>query len=862
MAFPAVAPFQLMEEPATKELSGDPSLNAEKLNPINKSNIINNGADHRNSNSTAAATTGILYQRKAADAVESIVPLQGKFKLPRGINEAASQTQPLPFQLKEKEEEEVQLKKQDITVPFKPVQKKENKTGLPDNLKSGVENLSGFSMDDVTVHYNSDKPAQLNAFAYARGTDIHIASGQEKHLPHEAWHVVQQKQGRVQPTMQMKGGVNVNDDANLEKEAGVMGDKAFLNNEQVPDILTDKKIAGPVAAQRMKIGMELTFSNEDLQYMHFDKKEYDKKKMPNGDQWGGKLEHADYCNMILKRYHNKWAKEVLKNNENRKGVELEEQDNQQGKGAAVGLNKMFMYTFDATENDDSKTKETPVMAAETTPLKNEGEATGLDTKSTVEPGERKDITVKKKLPEEWWWDIDVDPMCLEIRAEPIDHLHLASPVMGKIIQEDIFDIALNKLKLKTGYAGQGGGHISVDFESGFDSDYMNVVKTVLYVELMQKQIDKMVQIIDVFDEKNAPYLLDHTRKIEGLGEIKNWLVNILNTPVETLEKEQPGQDTAPEKKVGRQKKVKKKSEPKVSAWDIELKKLAGILSEYHTSDQTPLQLNPPKIKTWHTPLHYQNINLQHTRSAERNILEEEDRRVEFRRLVAQRNYTELMQVISLIVGWIQEAKKTFPGSFLDVIEPKGSIGKFIRPADEVKGNQGEAEKIQKADNKGIVPGLSEIPGDTVATDKQDDIKGLNTAKESQLAIKGESGVDKIIVFSVREFIKEKKYNTAKSILVVTGKAWTCYIRCVLHHFDMIGQYGEIMSRLDKFDFSLGVEVGSDAEGLVQNTIAEVIGKKFHVEATDVAHGNVAISKNIVGEKVTVVLTGAHFSLLY
>ncbi|MEM0577634.1 eCIS core domain-containing protein [Flavobacterium polysaccharolyticum] len=107
------------------------------------------------------------------------------------------------------------------------IQKKANNTGLPDNLKSGIENLSGHSMDDVKVHYNSDKPAQLNAHAYAQGSQIHIASGQEKHLPHEAWHVVQQKQGRVKPTMQMKGKVNVNDDKGLEKEADIMGEKAL-----------------------------------------------------------------------------------------------------------------------------------------------------------------------------------------------------------------------------------------------------------------------------------------------------------------------------------------------------------------------------------------------------------------------------------------------------------------------------------------------------------------------------------------------------------------------------------------------------------------------------------------------------------
>ena len=109
--------------------------------------------------------------------------------------------------------------------PQEPVQKKENRTGLPDNLKAGVENLSGLAMDDVRVSYNSDKPAQLNAHAYTQGTEIHVAPGQEKHLPHEAWHVVQQKEGRVRPTEQTMEGVKVNDDERLEREADMMGAK-------------------------------------------------------------------------------------------------------------------------------------------------------------------------------------------------------------------------------------------------------------------------------------------------------------------------------------------------------------------------------------------------------------------------------------------------------------------------------------------------------------------------------------------------------------------------------------------------------------------------------------------------------------
>ena len=110
------------------------------------------------------------------------------------------------------------------------IQKKENKTGLSDDLKTGMENLSGLSLDEVKVHRNSEKPARFQAHAYASGTDIHLGPGQDKHLPHEAWHVVQQMQGRVKPTVQLRGGVSVNDDANLEKEADIMSMKALSTN--------------------------------------------------------------------------------------------------------------------------------------------------------------------------------------------------------------------------------------------------------------------------------------------------------------------------------------------------------------------------------------------------------------------------------------------------------------------------------------------------------------------------------------------------------------------------------------------------------------------------------------------------------
>jgi hypothetical protein len=77
----------------------------------------------------------------------------------------------------------------------------------------------------VKVHYNSPAPATVQALAYTQGTEIHVGPGQEQHLAHEAWHVAQQKQGRVKPTTQAKG-IAINDERSLETEADAMGERA------------------------------------------------------------------------------------------------------------------------------------------------------------------------------------------------------------------------------------------------------------------------------------------------------------------------------------------------------------------------------------------------------------------------------------------------------------------------------------------------------------------------------------------------------------------------------------------------------------------------------------------------------------
>jgi flagellar hook protein FlgE len=164
------------------------------------------------------------------EAVEDEEPLQGKFE-PTQREALEEDEEPLQGKLEPVQREASLEDEEPLQSKAEPAQKKENQTGLPDNLKAGVENLSGLAMDDVRVHYNSPAPSTIQALAYTQGTDIHVGPGQEQHLAHEAWHVAQQKQGRVQPTTQAKD-VAINDDAGLEKEADVMGARASRMNSE------------------------------------------------------------------------------------------------------------------------------------------------------------------------------------------------------------------------------------------------------------------------------------------------------------------------------------------------------------------------------------------------------------------------------------------------------------------------------------------------------------------------------------------------------------------------------------------------------------------------------------------------------
>ena len=156
--------------------------------------------------------------------------LQGKFTTQRQSSEEDEELMQGKFvaQLQPMEDEELMQGK--FTAQRRSA---ENRTGMPDELKAKMENTLSTDFSQVRIHPNSSTATDVGALAYTQGTDVHFAPGQFKPessagqqlLGHELTHVVQQRQGRVQPTSEV-AGLPVNDSPVLEAEADEMGKKA------------------------------------------------------------------------------------------------------------------------------------------------------------------------------------------------------------------------------------------------------------------------------------------------------------------------------------------------------------------------------------------------------------------------------------------------------------------------------------------------------------------------------------------------------------------------------------------------------------------------------------------------------------
>ena len=136
----------------------------------NKSQALANSLPKLKSNNKSAFQFGnnrpeTVAQRKLQEAFNT----NARVKQLKAYQEMANNSSQV------KQATQLQAMANNCSAPHQnPIQKKENNTGLSDNLKSEIENPSGYSKDDVKVHYNSDTPAQLLAHAYAQKTDAKI----------------------------------------------------------------------------------------------------------------------------------------------------------------------------------------------------------------------------------------------------------------------------------------------------------------------------------------------------------------------------------------------------------------------------------------------------------------------------------------------------------------------------------------------------------------------------------------------------------------------------------------------------------------------------------------------------------------
>lgn len=104
---------------------------------------------------------------------------------------------------------------------------------LPPAVRAVMERAFNADFGDVLIHPDSARAAAIGARAYTEGNSVHMAPGQydpesragRELIGHELAHVIQQRQGRVAATSQVRG-IAINDAPGLEQEADTLGQRA------------------------------------------------------------------------------------------------------------------------------------------------------------------------------------------------------------------------------------------------------------------------------------------------------------------------------------------------------------------------------------------------------------------------------------------------------------------------------------------------------------------------------------------------------------------------------------------------------------------------------------------------------------
>jgi hypothetical protein len=700
------------------------------------------------------------------------------------------------------------------------VQKKENQTGLPDNLKSGIESLSGIGMDDVKVHFNSSKPAQLNALAFAQGSDIHLGGGQEKHLPHEAWHVVQQKQGRVQPTMQMKGGTPVNDDVSLETEADVMGARALQQPAVAVGIGIGIGSAVPVMAP---VAQQAVAQRE----LDGNEKTGDRIKI-----W----ENGEIVEVYL--------------------------------GKAWTAGDKYVTFYRKKQTNKSKDKPEKIDADRAFPLGTANKLIGGEVAQTGEANEALEnsefgplnvpeevvkylIELVRENSEDYELEVSPNPtriLLMISTTETFAALFAGEDAMSlkefkELIESDedyYLALIMDEMahtgvhKPTSGGEGSGGGGGSEEWKTKqtekLKGSLLHRIEGKEHADIVSEDSTLHHKVSRSRFKRLLALLADTPSSQKGVGEMWEFIATIRSLT------HAGDPETALENWVA----------------NIEL----GVLVNRRKPGDDPSEKFdgsfPGGIATPRT-IELQEVDLI-IQGATTGV------QVNWHEVAGRLVQTQLHHAFMTKKEGLGPEEFTTPhlGQWGHTSEG------FVRdkPSTSVKSGQSGGHEESKGEHKGESKGESkrEFKGESKGESKR---APKEESKEPSLQVGRESAVPLDIADSVTDFLLIHRYNPGRPLLIVTGKNWACYIRCVLHHFGLIDRYGEVMKEVKKtnVDVSSGVVVGSPAETKIIAAITKVTTKVFHVQATDASHGHSALSAVQAGAVVRIVLTGAHFSLL-
>ena len=708
---------------------------------------------------------------------------------------------------------------------------------LPERLMDGIAALSGLRLDQARVHRHSDLPAQLNAHAFAQGHDIHLAPGQEQHLPHEAWHLVQQAQGRVAPTGLSDDGRALNTAPALEREATEMGRRALTANtdraaptQAAPPAQTAKTAQTADPAQTAKtapsavLQAQLTGDEEEDQRI----KIWQDGKVVEvylAKAWAGGNVLVQFFRSKLSSKHKKATKPekiapnlafpLNESNEVIKAEILQEEEAQHGMGeSALGdlvLNQdVIAYFIDLV----NRYKE--------------------DYNLSVAPTKPKIQLMIQAIPDLASQFVKGDVASLEEIKEMIDEDNAADYV------EQIMEEMAHTGVQKASSGGQGGG-------GGSSSDEWKTTRT----EKLKGQTLKRVEDAELAHILAPISTLHHKM---SRSRFKTLLVLLRMAPSDTEGVKEVWEFIATVRSLTRS------GEPDEAlenwAANIEL----GVLVEKRKKGDDPsdgFDGNYPGGTATPRTRHLEEVDLMITSIGPIHWLE-------IAQLLSQAQAEHVLQTRKLALE---------PDEFTDphLGQWTHTSEGFVRDKKRPNSNSSSSSRILS-----IGEGPSERKSEEKSESKRELILPASTISSTSISsttssspplakpkLVAEPDLSKTIVESVLTYMAQYRFDPGRPVMVVSGSNWACYIRCVLHHFNLIGKYSAVMANLQKggVDIGSGVTVGSAQELKVIAAITQVTGQVFRVKAIDAQHGGISVSNAESGAWVPLLRTGVHFSLL-